>query len=74
MKTKDAIKEIINNISDSYLRFDFSFIINNTTNGWFLIPTIEFIKSKKFLEINILILCSCFNICINKGNLYEDES
>ena len=53
MKTKEAIKEIKNNIENTYFRIDISLGFTNGSNGWFLIPTIELFKSSKYFGITI---------------------
>lgn len=74
MKTKQILKEIRHNIEDTYFRMDFNFIFKSTTNGCFLIPTIEIFKSNKYFEIIIWIFCSCFTFVFSKESYNEDES
>lgn len=74
MKTKEIIKEIKNNIEDSYFRIDFSFMFKSNSNGYFLIPTIEICKTNKFFEVIIWIFCSCFTFVFSKESYNEDES
>lgn len=66
MKTKEAIKEIKNNIENTYFRIDFSFMFKSNNNGYFLIPTIELCKSTKFFEVNVWIFCSVFTFIFSK--------
>ena len=53
MKIKEVIKEIKNNIENTYFRIDIGFGFTSGSNGCFLIPTIELFKSSKYFEITI---------------------
>lgn len=74
MKIKEAIKEIKNNIENTYFRIDVGFGFISGGNGCFLIPTIELCKSSKYFEINIWIFCSYFSITLSKEHYNENES
>lgn len=74
MKTKEIIKEIKNNIQDTYFRVDFNFMFHSNCNGCFIITTIEICKNNKYFEIIIWIFCSCFIFIISKESYNEDES
>lgn len=74
MKIKDALKKIKNNIQDSYIRLDISFMFKSGSNGFFLIPTIELCKSTKYFEINIWIFYSCFILVFSKESYNDYES
>lgn len=73
MKIKEAIKEIKNNIENTYFRIDVGFGFTSGGNGCFLIPTIELCKSSKYFEINIWIFCSYFSITLSKEYYNENE-
>lgn len=72
MKIKEKLNKICNNISDTYFRIDFGFMPTTGSNGLFIIPTIEFNKTGRFIEINIWIFCSCFHMCFTKENYYDE--
>lgn len=74
MKTKEIIKEIKDNIENTYFRMDVGFGFTSGNNGCFLIPTIEFYKSSKYFEITIWIFCSYFSITLSKEHYNENES
>lgn len=74
MKIKEAIKEIKNNIENTYFRIDIGFGFTSGGNGCFLIPTIELFKSSKYFGITIWIFCSYFNITLSKEHYNENES
>ena len=74
MKTKEAIKEIKNNIENTYFRIDVGLGFTSGSNGCFLIPTIELCKSSKYFGITIWIFCSYFNITLSKEHYNENES
>ena len=66
MKTKEIIKEIKNNIENTYFRINIGFGFTSVINGCFLIPTIELYKNSKYFEITIWIFCSYFSITLSK--------
>lgn len=66
MKIKEIIKEIKNNIENTYFRINIGFGFTSVINGCFLIPTIELCKNSKYFEITIWIFCSYFSITLSK--------
>lgn len=74
MKTKEIIKEIKDNIENTYFRIVIGFGFTSAINGCFLIPTIELCKNSKYFGINIWIFCSYFSITLSKEHYNEDES
>lgn len=73
MKTKEAIKEIKDNIENTYFRMDVGFGFTSGNNGYFLIPTVELYKSSKCFEIFIWIFCSYFSFTLSKEHYCENE-
>lgn len=73
MKLKQILQEINNNIADYYLKIAVSFSFYSGFNGIFLIPTVEIVKTNKFLTINLWILSAYFAITFSKES-YKDES
>lgn len=75
MTTKEILKEIKDKISDTYFKIRIGFTVQSSTNGWFLIPTIEIYKNNKYFEVNIWIIgACCLYITMSKESYKEDES
>ena len=66
MTIKEIIKEINDKISDTYFQIHIGFTFQSSTNGWFLIPTIEIYKNSKHFEVNIWIMSFCLYIIMSK--------
>lgn len=74
MKIKEAIKEIRDNIANTYFRINIGFCFTSGYNGCFLIPTLELYKNSRYFKIIIWIFCFYFNFTLSKEHYCKNES